>query len=113
MRHASAPLEPGARSVTVDFTALPQFRWDIAVAVDGRPAMGLEAVVMLVGMAPFAGISVGLDRGGPVDWDLYRRQGCFPYRGELASVRYVPGPKADYNREVILDLDRQLVAAFD
>jgi arylsulfatase len=113
MRHASAPLEPGARSVTVDFTALPAFRWAIAVKVDGRPAFGLDEVTMLIGMAPFAGISVGLDRGGPVDWELYRRRGCFRYDGELASVRYVPGPKADYNPEVILEMDRQLVAAFD
>jgi arylsulfatase len=43
-------------------------------------------------MAPFTGISVGADRGGPVDWDLHRLHGSFPFTGTLHHVRYHPGP---------------------
>ena len=43
-------------------------------------------------MAPFTGISVGADRGGPVDWDLHQRAGSHPFTGVLHAVRYAPGP---------------------
>ena len=46
----------------------------------------------LLGMAPFTGISVGADRGGPVDWDVHRRSGGHPFTGVLHAVRYDPGP---------------------
>jgi arylsulfatase len=70
-------------------------------------------MLQLIGMCPFAGISVGLDRGGPVDWELYQRHGCFPYSGSLRSVRYTPGPKADYNPEQIVDIEREIARIYE
>ena len=49
---------------------------------------------MLFGIAPFEGISVGIDRRSPVSWDLYERFGPFPYTGALAAVTYTPGEPA-------------------
>ena len=49
---------------------------------------------MLFGIAPFEGISVGIDPRSPVSWDLYERFGPFPYTGALAAVTYTPGEPA-------------------
>lgn len=94
-----------ANRVTVTFDALPEFAWSIRLEIDGEEMITLPRVPMLVGMAPFTGISVGFDGGGPVDWDLHQRQGSFHHSGSLRWVRYVPGAKAEYNREVILAID--------
>lgn len=99
---AAGPLPAaGPVTVTARFTALPEVRWDIEVLVDGEPALAVERVPQLVGMAPFTGISVGFDYGGPVDWELHERRGVFRYRRGLDRVRYVPGEKAPYNPEII------------
>ncbi|MDF5759096.1 arylsulfatase [Spongiactinospora sp. TRM90649] len=92
---------PGPVTVTARFTALPEMRWDIDVAAGETRGFRIEAVPQLLGMAPFTGISVGHDHGGPVDWDLRERCGTFHYRRGLECVRYVPGPKAAYNPEII------------
>jgi arylsulfatase len=48
-------------------------------------------------MAPFTGISIGGDRGGPVDWELSHwfsargRPASAPYSGLLFAVTYTPG----------------------
>jgi arylsulfatase len=48
--------------------------------------------VQLVGLAPWTGISVGVDARGPVSWDLRERRGPFRYTGDLVAVTYTPGP---------------------
>ncbi|MFI7421200.1 arylsulfatase [Nonomuraea sp. NPDC049684] len=99
---AAGPLPAaGPVTVTARFTALPEMRWDIEALVDGKPALAVERVPQLLGMAPFTGISVGFDYGGPVDWELHERRGVFRYRRGLDRVRYVPGEKAPYNPEII------------
>lgn len=105
MHRTSAPLAPGAHALTANFTAGPEYDWEILVSIDGTPAARLESVLQLIGMAPFTGISVGVDRGSPVDWDLYERYRSFPYSGRDLAVRYVPGPKAPYNTEVIRQIE--------
>ena len=52
----------------------------------------LSGLPQLLGMAPFTGISVGRDAGGPVDWQRSRRHGSHPFAGRLRRVRYEPGP---------------------
>ncbi|MEV7646981.1 arylsulfatase [Arthrobacter sp. NPDC089319] len=113
VKRIGAPIEPGLRDIRVEFAALPDFKWAISLHIDGRQLAVLPDVFQLTGMAPFAGISVGLDRGGPVDWELSRRHGCYRYTGRLRHVRYTPGDKADYNPEQIVELDRAMAAAFE
>lgn len=90
-----------ATSITAQFTTLPDFAWRIEITVDGHRAMELSEVPMLVGRAPYTGISVGFDGGSPVDWGIHERLGQFPYQGATFTVRYEPGPKAEYNTEVV------------
>lgn len=109
---AGAP-PAGSMTVSVDFTALPEFRWSVALSVNGDRIATLPQVWMLVGMAPFSGIDVGINRGGPVHWDLYFRHGAFRYTGDLHTVRYTPGPRADYDPALVQEAERDTALAFD
>ena len=68
---------------------------------------------MLVGMAPFEGVDVGIDRRSPVSWTIYERFGPFPYSGALHSVRYEPGEPAPDAPERMLDTLREMGARFE
>ena len=39
------------------------------------------------------GLDIGLDRRGPVLWDLYVRHGTFRYNGEIHDVQIEPGAR--------------------
>ncbi|MBC7300279.1 MAG: arylsulfatase [Nocardia sp.] len=93
-RYASvgAPLPIGARQITVRATVRPHLRWDFTIEVDDTPLAELTDRVQLVGMAPWTGISVGVDARGPVAWELRTRRGSFRYTGGLRAVTYTPGP---------------------
>ena len=90
-QHPDQAGTPGHLDLVLQVTARPGFRWDV-VLTDGVAVAALDDVPQLLGMAPFTGISVGADRGGPVDWDLHLRHGSLPYSGVLHHVRYHPGP---------------------
>ncbi|WP_181026872.1 arylsulfatase [Pseudoclavibacter sp. RFBB5] len=105
---ASQPAE-----ITLNFTALPDLAWSIDISVDGECRASLERVPMLVGMAPFTGISVGQEGGGPVDWDLHARGGDTPHRGGLLDVRYEPGAIAAYSRRIVVDVDELRLRLLD
>ena len=104
---------PGRHAVRLEATWLPAFRTRLAVTVDGVCAAELPDVAMLIGMAPFSGIDVGVNRGGPVHWELYRRHGSFRYSGRLHSVTYVPGDSADYDPGLVAEAERDVALAFD
>ncbi len=108
MRRARAPLPTGEHVILARFAALPQIRWSVTVEVDGQPLLDLGSVTQLVGMSPFTGISVGVDRGSPVDWELHERRGSFRHGPGLRLARYEPGPKAEYNPEVIIEIEREI-----
>ena len=82
-------------------------------AVDGTTVARIDRVLQLVGMSPFTGISVGVDRGSPVDWDRYERHRSFPFAGRLRHVDYVPGEKAAENPEVIVQIERQIARIYE
>ena len=92
-RYAEArtgPVPPGRHTVSLTATVRPNLRWDLAIGVDGAEAAVLPDRVQLIGMAPWTGISVGLDARGPVAWELRERRGVFPYSGALHAVTYTP-----------------------
>lgn len=109
----AGPLRPGRHAIRLEASWLPAFRWHLALAVDGAAAGELPSVAMLIGMAPFSGIDVGLNRGGPVHWDLYLRHGSFRYSGGLRSVAYVPGERAGYDPRLVAEAERDLALVFD
>ncbi len=91
--HRSAPLllGLGEQRLVVRLRAHPCFRLDVELS-DGHSSVVLTGLPQLLGMAPFTGISVGRDAGGPVDWERSRRHGSHPFTGRLHRVRYEPGP---------------------
>ncbi|POM22793.1 Arylsulfatase [Actinomadura rubteroloni] len=92
----AGPASPGPAAWVLRLTALPDFRWRVSVHSGDTELAALDEVAMLVGMAPWTGISVGIDRGGPVSWPLHERHRAFPFTGRLHHVRYVPGAPANY-----------------
>ena len=81
----------GATTVTLAAVSKPGLRWDWTVAVDGVVGGRLAGVRQLIGMSPFQGISVGVDRRSPVSWPMHERHRSFRYTGDLLAVTYVPG----------------------
>lgn len=113
-RAHSGVLEPGSHQIVVEFTELPELRWRVRLRVLGGDTAEIPAVPMLLGMAPFTGISVGYDYGGPVDWELYERHGSFRFEGgTLHRVRYVPGERSRYDHTVIRRIDQAVLAIAD
>ncbi len=98
----AGPLPAGSTMVGLRADAGPDLTWDWSVEVDGSPAGSLPGTEMLVGLTPFQGIDVGIDRRSPVVWPVYERHGSFPYSGYLRSVTYTPGEPAPYNPEAVL-----------
>lgn len=66
-------------------------RWHLLAVADDAPVATLDNRPALIGMAPWTGISVGVDARGPVSWELRRRHGTFRYTGDLRAVTYRPG----------------------
>ncbi|MBL3700995.1 arylsulfatase [Leucobacter luti] len=107
-------LAAGVREIVLSCTELDGLRWRVTLHVDGEPVAELSEVPMLLGMAPFTGISVGYDYGGPVDWELHERHGIFKFsRGVLRRVRYVPGATSHFDRTVIRRIDEAVLAVAD
>lgn len=96
LARASAPLPDDVSVVTVRAVATPGVRWDFSIEVTDAGQTSVVAKLpdqfQLVGMAPWTGISVGLDARGPVDPDLRARQGVFRFGPALRAVTYRPGP---------------------
>lgn len=109
----AGPVQAGNHVVRVASTPIEGWRNDVEVTVDGQAAGRLEGLWLLVGMAPFSGIDVGVNRGGPVHWELHERRRTFPFSGNLHYVRYTPGTPAPYSPEQIAQVENAAQAALD
>lgn len=109
----AGPLAPGEHRIDLWVDWRPDFRVDVALLVDGAEAGRLDQAWMLVGMAPFSGIDVGLNRGGPVHWGVYERHRSFPYTGRLVAATWVPGEQADYDPELIVKAELETALFYD
>jgi arylsulfatase len=87
-------VEPGEHRLALHIRCPGQDRWDLSLSVDGEVVAAEEGFRLLMAMAPFEGIDVGLDRRSPVCWDVYERHGPFPFTGTIESVAYSPGTPA-------------------
>ncbi|MFM9376435.1 sulfatase-like hydrolase/transferase [Gordonia sp. VNK21] len=90
-----APLPESVDEIRLQALASPELRWDYTVSVrsgdEWTRLAALRGQVQLVGMAPWTGITVGLDARGPVDPQLRARRGVFAFGPSLVAVRYRPG----------------------
>ena len=106
-QRVSGPLPTGTTRLVVHAVATPAVRWGFTIeAVAGEHSSiiaKLDDQVQLVGMAPWTGISVGLDARGPVDPDVRSRRGVFRFGPTLRAVTYRPGVvrvPVDVRREI-------------
>ncbi|MEU0541815.1 arylsulfatase [Nocardia sp. NPDC005978] len=107
----AGPIPAGSRNLTVSATVQPHLRWDFSLGIDGVQAATLPDQVQLVGMAPWTGITVGLDARGPVSWELRERRGVFRYTGALRSITYLPGAVGvPEETQQALDSEAELIA---
>ncbi len=103
----------GVTSVEADLRATGERQWELTLRVDGEDRATRAGVPMLFGIAPFEGIDVGIDRRSPVSWEIYERFGPFPYTGALHSVTYTPGEPGPDAPARMMDMLRELGAAFE
>jgi arylsulfatase A-like enzyme len=104
----------GRHSIILHLAAPGGGTWAITCDVDGVPTGAeLFSVSLLWPIAPFCGIDVGIDRGGPVDWQRYLAHGPFPFSGTLHSVRYEPGELSPDAPARFTDMLREWGAKFE
>ena len=106
-------LTTGDHEVIVAFEAPGKWRWNVGVVVDGSQRGRLDDLPMLFPMAPFEGIDVGIDRRSPVDWEIFERDGPFPYSGTVRWARYEPGEWAPDAPVRFLDFLKDWGAKFE
>ncbi len=109
----AGPLAAGTREILVSVTAEEGLRWSFTITVDGTPCPAPASVHQLIGMAPFQGISIGVDRKSPVSWPVYERHGAFRYTGRLVSVTYRPGAPGPDSTEAVAEALREAAAAYE
>ncbi|WP_431806924.1 arylsulfatase [Microbacterium paraoxydans] len=113
-RDRGTPLDPGPHTLVLRVDELAGLRWRLTLEVDGARAARVDAVPMLLGMAPFTGISVGYDYGGPVDWELHEAHRSYPFRGgQLRRVRYVPGARSAHDATELRAVGKAVLAVAD
>jgi hypothetical protein len=108
-----APLPDGAREIVAHLDAVEFGRWDVTLSVDGAEVGAEEGFTMLFPMAPFQGIDVGISRRSPVSWELFEREGCFPYTGTLHHVRYEPGEPCPNSPLEMVEALREIALTYD
>ncbi|MBV8083275.1 MAG: arylsulfatase [Chloroflexi bacterium] len=106
-------LAPGDRRIYLEADALPTYRWNLRLSIDGAEPGRLDGVLMLVGLSPFEGISIGADRRSPVHWGVYERHGAFPYSGGLEAITYTPGERANFNQAALARATREATKVYE
>jgi arylsulfatase len=107
------PLDPGQREIVFELDARAGSRCDVRAVVDGERVAGADDLALLMAMAPFQGIDVGIDRRSPVSWDRYVRHGSFAYSGDLRSVSWVPGEKSPEDPLAFTQVLRDMYARYE
>lgn len=113
LRVSGGEVPAGVTEIRADLSTKPGYRWALELSIDGEGVGGADDLAGFVAMAPFEGITVGRDPRSPVDWDVSERHGSFPWTGRLESVTYRPGPFAADSPESMIDVARQVGAAFE
>lgn len=113
-RARGTALSVGLHRLVLHVDELEGLRWRLRLEVDGVVDAEIAEVPMLLGMAPFTGISVGYDYGGPVDWELHERYRTFRFSGgEIASLDYVPGARSAHDLTELREIERAVARIAD
>jgi len=84
----------GTTDISLKMAWVGNFRWEARIFVGDEQVGEALDLPVLMAMAPFEGIDVGIDRRSPVSWEIYERHGVFAYRGTLHGATYRPGELA-------------------
>jgi arylsulfatase len=103
----------GARHFGVAVTNHGQGQCSVAISIDDVVRADARGFGGFLGMAPFEGIDIGIDRRSPVSWRLYERYGPFAYGGTLHKVDFVPGELAPDAGERFLDVLRKMALKYE
>ena len=106
-------IEPGEHQLELRITCPGNNLWNLALAVDGQEVAAGEGYRLLMAMAPFQGIDIGIDRRSPVSWPVFIRHGGFAFSGQLHQVAYAPGQPAPDSPENYLDMLREWGRSFE
>ena len=86
-------ISAGAHEATLEYEALGGRQGRGRILVDGTEMVGWSDLTPTLSFGVFEGLDVGLDRRGPVLWDLYERHGSFGYSGTIHDVRVEAGAR--------------------
>jgi arylsulfatase len=84
----------GERVVVLDYVAMENRQGKARLLLDDAVAADWTAMsptMVLYGV--LEGLDIGLDRRGPVLWDLYDQHGAFGYQGRIRDVTIEPGER--------------------
>lgn len=104
---------PGPHEVVMELDARAGSRADVRLRVGGELRAEATDLPLLMAMAPFQGIDVGIDRRSPVSWERYERHGSFPYTGVLHAVRWEPGEPSPEDPARFSDLLREMFQKYE
>lgn len=114
MHHIDAGVvAAGTQQVRIEAHTEPDRLFRIEVSIDGEPVGAAGGFRQYIGIAPFQGIDVGIDRRSPVCWDIHERHGTFPYTGTLHWARWEPGPLPPDAGANLLGMLREMGAKYD
>lgn len=78
------------QEIRIRFTPVPNVRLDVELEVSGQRGV-MHSVMRFIGLAPFSGISIGMDAGNRVDREPFGEPTDSTFRGILHEVTYQPG----------------------
>jgi arylsulfatase len=103
----------GTEQVALHMEWAGDFLCNAAISIGGERVGEALGLPVLMAMAPFEGIDVGIDRRSPVSWDVYERHGVFAYSGVLHGATYSPGELAADAGARFLDFMKEAGTRFE
>ena len=89
-------IEPGDLEIVYSFDAVGKRKGKPSLFVNGEKVSEGPLVTTPMG-GSHEGVDIGLDRRGPVSWDVYEEYGAFPFTGKIESVTWTVGELAPDN----------------
>lgn len=81
------PMPPGQHEVALDYEALGQRRGRGRLLLNAQAAQDWAPLSPSLQGGFHEGLDIGIDRRGPVLWELFQRHGNFRYAGEIVDLR--------------------------
>lgn len=107
-----ATIPSGTTEITMVASVRDPLLWDFSFILGRDIFDAATGLPQMTGMAPWTGISVGMDARGPVLWNVRQAHGIYRYTGGLKAVTYFPG-KLRTPRDVIEQLTGLAATAAD